>query len=71
MALIRDGKFDASKNMPGCFMLPAGVRVTVLKTAGLINVYFKVAIPVADGSPLIVWSTAYGFQNADDPGEFK
>jgi Sel1 repeat len=71
MALMRDGQFNAASKVAGCLVLPAGERATVLKRDGWIDVYFKVAITAAGSSPMIVWASAYGFQNADDPGPFK
>jgi hypothetical protein len=63
MALIRDGQFDEVRKLPGCIVLPPGKRATVLTTDGLIDIYFKVALADAGGSPMIVWASGYGFQN--------
>jgi hypothetical protein len=61
--LMANGQLYEARKTEGCTVLPAGLPATVLTTDGLLDMSFKVAISPAVGSPIILWATAYGFQN--------
>jgi hypothetical protein len=61
--LMRNGQFYEARRTEGCTVLPDGLPATVLTTDGGIDVSFKVAISPEVGPPIILWASAYGFQN--------